>query len=80
MPPPNSRDQLAQLERQNHLALEELGKIEIPQPLVVDQTIFNGLLRDIAGLTEAEKQYIEKIENKLQDLPPGEVDGKTHKQ
>lgn len=31
-------------------------------PLEVDQTINNGILRDISGLTDIEKQYIEKIE------------------
>ncbi|CAD8136647.1 unnamed protein product [Paramecium octaurelia] len=63
----NQELELEKIQRENEKALQNFLAVDIPQlkpPIKTDQS--NNLLRDISGLTEYEKQYIEKIELKIQ--------------
>ncbi|CAD8138294.1 unnamed protein product [Paramecium pentaurelia] len=63
----NQELELEKIQRENEKAIQNFLSIDIPNlkpPIKTDQS--NNLLRDISGLTEFEKQYIEKIELKIQ--------------
>ncbi|CAD8142523.1 unnamed protein product [Paramecium octaurelia] len=62
----NQEIELEQMTKQNEETLQQFINLvpTVKQHLKTDQQ--NNLLRDIAGLTETEKQYIEKTEMKIQ--------------
>ncbi|CAD8046743.1 unnamed protein product [Paramecium sonneborni] len=76
----NQELKLEKFQKENEKAIENFLNVDIPQlkpTIKTDQS--NNLLRDIFGLTEYEKQYIEKIELKIQTDGQNDVTQETGK-